>query len=94
MQTLTSTSLYTAVLRQSTDYWVALCLENGIVGQGETQAQALAKLKEAIASWQEACLDDGEIYSAAVSINALHEFLTFENAEPRVDGFELKVIYA
>jgi predicted RNase H-like HicB family nuclease len=94
MQTLTSTSLYTAVLRQSADYWVALCLENGIVGQGETQAQVLAKLKEAIASWQEAYLDDGEIYSAAVSIDALHEFLTFENAEPGVDGFELKVIYA
>jgi predicted RNase H-like HicB family nuclease len=78
MQTLTSTSLYTAVLRHSADYWVALCLENGIVGQGDTQAQALATLKEAIASWQEAYLDDGEIYSAAVSINALHEFLTFE----------------
>jgi predicted RNase H-like HicB family nuclease len=77
MQTLTSTSLYTAVLRQCAGYWVALCLENGIVGQGETQAQALAKLKEAIASWQEACLEDGEIYSAAVSIDALHEFLVF-----------------
>jgi predicted RNase H-like HicB family nuclease len=94
MQTLASNSLYTAVLRKSSDYWVALCLENGIVGQGETQAQALTKLKEAIASWQEAYLEDGEIYSAAVSIDALHEFLTFENVEPRIDGFELKVIYA
>lgn len=27
--------VYTVVLRQSTGYWVALCLENGLVGQGE-----------------------------------------------------------
>lgn len=28
---------YTTVLRKSGQYWVALCLENGIVGQGATK---------------------------------------------------------
>ncbi len=28
---------YTTVLRKSGPYWVALCLENGIVGQGHTK---------------------------------------------------------
>jgi len=27
---------YTTVLRRSGSYWVALCLENGLVGQGAT----------------------------------------------------------
>lgn len=40
---------YTAVLRQRSGYWVALCLKNGIVGQGETVEIAIAKLKDAIA---------------------------------------------
>ena len=26
---------YTVVLRKSGSYWVALCLENGLVGQGK-----------------------------------------------------------
>ncbi|MEA5596647.1 hypothetical protein [Rivularia sp. UHCC 0363] len=43
---------YTAILRQSAAYWVALCLENGIVGQGDNQENAIAKLKEAIESFE------------------------------------------
>ena len=31
---------YTTVLRKSDDYWVALCLENGLVGQGKTKKKA------------------------------------------------------
>ncbi|MBC1219011.1 type II toxin-antitoxin system HicB family antitoxin, partial [Nostoc sp. UCD120] len=38
---------YTVVLKQSAGYWVALCLENGIVGQGSIQEDAISKLKEA-----------------------------------------------
>lgn len=43
-------NFYTVVLRQSSGYWVGLCLENGIVGQGDTQEDAVNKLKDAIAS--------------------------------------------
>lgn len=43
---------YTVVLRKSANYWVALCLENGLVGQGSLQDEAITKLKEAIESLQ------------------------------------------
>jgi predicted RNase H-like HicB family nuclease len=39
---------YTIVLRQSGNYWVALCLENGLVGQGDTKETAVKKLRESI----------------------------------------------
>ena len=55
--------LYTAVLRKSGPYWVALCLENGIVGQGYTKEAAIEKLKEAIDSIAEAQRIDSAIYS-------------------------------
>jgi predicted RNase H-like HicB family nuclease len=45
-------NLFTVVLRQSSGYWVALCLENGIVGQGETKDEAVSQLKEAIESFK------------------------------------------
>ena len=41
-------SFITSVFRKSGEYWVALCLENGVVGQGLTKDDALDKLKEAI----------------------------------------------
>jgi predicted RNase H-like HicB family nuclease len=44
-------NFYTVILRKSADYWVSLCLENGLVGQGETQEKAIEKLKEAIESF-------------------------------------------
>ena len=41
---------YTTVLRKSAGYWVALCLQNGLVGQGINQEAAIKQLiKEAIA---------------------------------------------
>jgi len=40
--------LYTTVLRKSGPYWVALCLENGVVGQGDSKENAISKLKDAI----------------------------------------------
>jgi predicted RNase H-like HicB family nuclease len=54
---------YTVVLRQSTAYWVALCLENGIVGQGNTQENAISKLKEAIESFQTIYDTESNIYN-------------------------------
>jgi len=42
---------YTMVLRRSGSNWVALCLENGLVGQGVTKEDAIRKLREAIESF-------------------------------------------
>ena len=72
---------YTTVLRKSGSYWVALCLENGIVGQGHTKETAVVKLKEAIASIEEVRKADEDIYSAPLSIKELHEFLKVEVLE-------------
>ncbi|MBD2089480.1 type II toxin-antitoxin system HicB family antitoxin [Microcoleus sp. FACHB-1515] len=85
---------YTVVLRQSAGYWVALCLENGLVGQGENQDGAIAKLKEAIESFQEIYQAEADIYSAAVSIKELHEFLSVEAKEPTSEVYELRAVYA
>jgi predicted RNase H-like HicB family nuclease len=67
---------YTAVLRKSAGYWVALCLENGIVGQGSTQEDAVRKLTEAIESFMTVYETETNIYSAPLSLEELHEFLT------------------
>ena len=61
-------NFYTVVLKQSLEYWVALCLENGIVGQDKTQNDAIAKLKEAIESFQEIDQTELDIYSEPISI--------------------------
>lgn len=84
---------YTVVLKQSLEYWVALCLENGIVGQGETQDGAIAKLKEAIESFQEVDQAEAEVYSAPISIKELHEFLMLE-AVPATGFYELRAVSA
>ena len=67
---------YTVVLRQSADYWVALCLENGLVGQGNTQDHVIAQIKQAIESFQEVYESEEDIYNAPVPVKELHEFLT------------------
>jgi predicted RNase H-like HicB family nuclease len=67
---------YTVVLRQSAGYWVALCLENGIVGQGNSQEDAINKLKEAIDSLQIVYDSETNIYQAPISTEEIHEFLT------------------
>jgi predicted RNase H-like HicB family nuclease len=85
---------YTVVLRQSMDYWVALCLENGIVGQGETRDSALVKMKEAIESFQEVYKSKSDIYCAPVPIKELHEFLRVESKEPTSEVYELRAVYA
>lgn len=84
---------YTVVLRQSAGYWVALCLENGIVGQGVSQDEAIEKLKEAIESVQ-AVATDLDLDQTAVSIKELHEFLTIETQEPASEAYTLRAVYA
>ncbi|KJR41607.1 hypothetical protein MCHI_002496, partial [Candidatus Magnetoovum chiemensis] len=64
---------YTAVLRQSECYWVALCLENGLVGQGESKKEAIYKLKESIASFEDICISEEDVYKEPLSIKELHE---------------------
>ncbi len=83
---------YTVILRQSASYWVALCLENGIVGQGDTQENAISKLKEAIESFEEVYKAEDNIYQASIPIPELHEFLTIE--EQKSDVYELRKVYA
>jgi predicted RNase H-like HicB family nuclease len=85
---------YTVVLRQSAGFWVALCLENGIVGQGDTQENAVNKLKEAIDSFQAVYETEANIYTAPLSIEELHEFLTVEDREPTSEIYELRKVYA
>jgi predicted RNase H-like HicB family nuclease len=85
---------YTVVLRKSGIYWVALCLENGLVGQGVTKENAIQKLKEAVDSFQEIYKTESDIYSAPLSIKELHEFLTVEGKEPVSEEYELRAVHA
>ena len=85
---------YTTVLRKSLNYWVALCLENGLVGQGTTKEDAIRKLKEGIDSFESVRKSENDIYSTYVSIKELHEFLTIEGKEPFSEEYELRAVYA
>ena len=85
---------YTAVLRKSGRNWVALCLENGLVGQGSTKDAAVGRLKEAIDSVEDVRKQESDVYSAPVSIGELHEFLTVESLAPSLDPLELRALYA
>lgn len=82
------------VLRKSGKYWVALCLENGLVGQGDSKETATEKLKEAIDSFEEVRKVEEDIYCAALSIKDLHEFLTVEGTEPILEPLEFRALYA
>jgi len=85
---------YTTVLRKSGTYWVALCLENGLVGQGNTKDDAVAKLKEAIESFEQEYKKESDIYNAPISVKELHEFLTVEGKQPISEEYELRAVYA
>jgi len=39
---------YIGALRKSSKYWVSMCLENGLIGQGNTKENAVEKRKESI----------------------------------------------
>lgn len=84
---------YTVVLRESGNYWVALCLENGLVWQGNTKENAIEKLKEAIDSFGDIYKEESEVYTAPLSIKEIHEFLTVEGKEPVSESYELMVLY-
>jgi predicted RNase H-like HicB family nuclease len=84
---------YSAIVRKSADYWVALCLENGLVGQGNTPEQSIDKLKQAIESFWEVYESESNIYLSPLAIHELHEFLTLEDAEAS-DTYELRKVYA
>lgn len=85
---------YTVVLRKSDNYWVALCLENGITGQGVSKDDSIQNLKEAIESFEEVRDSVEDIYSSPVSINELHEFLMVEDVEYLSQHYELRAISA
>lgn len=85
---------YTFVLRQSAGYWIALCLENGVVGQGMTKDEAIKKLKEAISSIEMARQDEPDIYSTPICIKELHEFLAYEDSKFLSEPLELQALYA
>ena len=85
---------YTTVLRKSGLYWVALCLENGLAGQGTTKDDAIKKLKEAIGCFEEECKKEGDVYNAPISVKELHEFLTVEGKEPILEEYELRAVHA
>jgi predicted RNase H-like HicB family nuclease len=85
---------HTVVLRKSADYWVALCLENGLVGQGNTQESAIAHLQDAIESLEMVEKSVEDIYQGPISVKDLHEFLTVASAEPISEVFELRAVYA
>ena len=85
---------YTVVLRKSGAYWVALCLENGLVGQGNTKDAAIDKLKEAVDSFEDVCRKEHDVYSAPVAIKELHEFLTVEGEGSVSEPYELRAVHA
>jgi predicted RNase H-like HicB family nuclease len=85
---------YTMVLRKSGEDWVALCLENGLAGQGRTKEESIEKLKEAIESFEEVRKTEKDVYSAPISIKELHEFLTLEGKELVSQTFELRAVNA
>ncbi|GBF79501.1 type II toxin-antitoxin system HicB family antitoxin [Aphanothece sacrum] len=90
---LTSFCLIFFLFRKSANYWVSLCLENGLVGQGQTPEQAIDKLKKAIESFLEAYQNEDNIYDSPIRIDELHEFLTIEDTESS-QTYELRKVYA
>ncbi|HYX16697.1 MAG TPA: type II toxin-antitoxin system HicB family antitoxin [Nostoc sp.] len=59
----------TTVLRKSAGYWVALCLENGLVGQGINQEAAIKQFNEAIASFLGVYKIEPNIYHPSLTID-------------------------
>lgn len=52
------------------------------VGQGKSRDEAIARLRLAVQSLEDACRDDPDISTAPVPIKAPHEFLTVGHTEP------------
>jgi predicted RNase H-like HicB family nuclease len=87
-------TIHTIVFRKSKNLWLALCLENGMVGQGDTQEESLKKITESIASMEEVYQQESDVFSLPIPINELHEFLTFGVPEPTAELYEMRAVYA
>jgi predicted RNase H-like HicB family nuclease len=66
---------YTAVLKKSGKQFVALCLELGVVGCGNTRAKAMQSLRAAVESYLDYAAEAGLPEARPVAIQELHEFL-------------------
>ncbi len=87
--------MYSFIFRKSDKYWVAFCLENGLVGQGACKDEVASKLKEAIESFEEVLAEEKNVYSGPIPIRELHEFLTIENADTEATStIELRAVHA
>ena len=64
------------------------------MGQGDTTEIAVGKLREAIDSIEQVRKADGDIHSAPLAIEELHEFLTIEGIEPTTEPMEMRALYA
>ncbi len=93
-QVVGTQSLYTAVFRKNAGVWVTLCLENGLVGQGNSKGKALEKLQEAIVSFEEVCQVEPDVYTTPIAVEELHEFLTITENQPAMKSYELRAVYA
>jgi len=69
---------FTAVLKKSGKQFVALCLELGVVGCGDTRSKAMHSLRAAIDSYLDYAADVGLPESRPVAIKEVHEFLLLE----------------
>ena len=85
---------YTTVSILSQGYWVSLCLENGVVGQGKTKQESLDKLQEAVSSLQMVLSTEKNVYNSPILIKELHEFLDLEDQSVSQESYELRKIYA
>ncbi|MCI0695833.1 type II toxin-antitoxin system HicB family antitoxin [candidate division KSB1 bacterium] len=69
---------YTAVLKKSGKQFVALCLELGVVGSGNTRPKAMQSLRDAIVSYLDYAAEAGLPETRPIAINELHEFLFYD----------------
>ncbi|MDZ7367435.1 MAG: type II toxin-antitoxin system HicB family antitoxin [candidate division KSB1 bacterium] len=61
--------------KKSGNQFVALCLELGVVGSGNTRPKAMQSLRDAIASYLDYAAETGLPETRPIAINELHEFL-------------------
>jgi len=87
-------TIYTIVFRKSKNFWLALCLENGLVGYGDTQEESQNKITESIAFMEEVYRQESDVFPLPIPINELHEFLTFEVHELTAELYEMYAVYA
>jgi predicted RNase H-like HicB family nuclease len=70
---------YSAILKKSGTQYLALCLELGVVGSGNTPTSAKKCLQDAIESYLEYAREEGLPDERPISIKELHEFLYYDD---------------